>query len=86
MDRQLALGGELFYKESSYFSDYYDQTNAGGAISLRKPLGPKSSIKGEYRLENVNIDSDVDANDIYLNGTRWHKRRQFPAFRGKDRW
>ena len=68
MDRQLALGGELFYKESSYFSDYYDQTNAGGAISLRKPLGPKSSIKGEYRLENVKIDSDVDANDIYLNG------------------
>ena len=59
MDQQLALGGELFYKESSYFSDYYDQTNAGGALSLRKPLGPKSSLKGEYRLEYVNIDSDV---------------------------
>ncbi|MCX6867807.1 MAG: outer membrane protein assembly factor BamA [Verrucomicrobia bacterium] len=68
MDRQLALGGELFYKESSYFSDYYDQKNVGGAISLRKPLGPKSSIKGEYRLENVNIDSSVDATDIYPGG------------------
>jgi outer membrane protein insertion porin family len=68
MDRQLALGGELFFKESSYFSDYYDQKNMGGAISLRKPLGPKSSIKGEYRLENVNIDSEVDATDIYPAG------------------
>jgi outer membrane protein insertion porin family len=59
MDRQLALGGELFFRESSYFSDRYDQTNVGGAISLRKPLGTKSSIRGEYRLENVEIDSDV---------------------------
>ncbi len=63
LDRQLALGTELFYRESSYFSDYYDQTNVGGAVSLRKPFGPKGSIKGEYRLENVNIDSSVDAND-----------------------
>jgi outer membrane protein insertion porin family len=60
LDQQLALGGELFYKQSSYFSDYYDQTNVGASISLRKPLGAKSSIKGEYRLENVNIDSSVN--------------------------
>ena len=66
MDQQLALGGELFYKESNYFSDYYDQKNIGGAISLRKPLGPKSSIKGEYRLENVSIDSSVGPTD-YVN-------------------
>jgi outer membrane protein insertion porin family len=60
MDRQLALGGELFYRESSYFSDFYDQTNVGGAISLRKPIGLKGSLKAEYRLENINIDSDVN--------------------------
>lgn len=64
MDQQLALGGELFYKQSSYFSDYYDQTNVGAAISLRKPLGPKSSIKGEYRIENVNIDSSIHSFDF----------------------
>ena len=68
MDQQLSLGGELFYKQSSYFSDYYDQTNAGGAISLRKPLGAKGSIKGEYRLEQVKIDSEVDSSDIYPSG------------------
>lgn len=63
LDQQLALGTELFYKQSTYFSDYYEQTNVGAAISLRKPLGPKSSIKGEYRLEQVKIDSEVDASD-----------------------
>jgi len=66
MDQQLALGGELFYKNSTYFSDFYSQRNVGAAISLRKPLGKKGSIKGEYRLEGVNIDSDV-SNDSYKN-------------------
>lgn len=56
MDQQLALGGEVFFKQSTYFSDYYEQTNFGAAVSLRKPLGPKSSIRGEYRLEQVEID------------------------------
>ncbi len=63
MDQQLALGGELFYKESSYFSDFYDQTNMGAAISLRKPFGPKGSLKGEYRIETINVDSSVDSGD-----------------------
>jgi outer membrane protein insertion porin family len=63
LDQQLALTGEFFYKQSSYFSDYYDQTNLGAAVSIRKPLGAKSSIKGEYRLENVNIDSSVNSSD-----------------------
>ncbi len=70
MDRQLALGTELFYKQSSYFSDYYDQTNVGGAVSLRKPFGPKGSIKGEYRLEQVNIDSSVGPADYGGKGNQ----------------
>jgi len=60
MDRQLALGGELFYRQSTYFSDYYEQTNAGAAVSLRKPLGNRSSLKLEYRLEQVDIDLEND--------------------------
>ncbi len=76
LDQQLALGTELFYKQSTYFSDYYEQTNVGGAVSLRKPLGPKSSIKGEYRLENVEIDSEVDASD-YVN-------KNFPGDNGSN--
>ena len=58
MDKQLALGGEFFYKDSQYYSDFYEQTNAGGAIFIRKPITDKSSIKLEYRLEQVGIDVD----------------------------
>ena len=76
LDRQLALGGELFYKQSTYFSDYFEQTNAGAAISLRKPLTDRSYIRAEYKLENVEIDSDVDAND-YIN-------RNFPGDNGAN--
>ncbi len=70
LDRQLALGTELFYKESSYFSDYYDQSNVGAAVSLRKPFGSKGSLRAEYRLENVNIDSEVSDADYGGNGAK----------------
>jgi outer membrane protein insertion porin family len=63
LDQQLALGGELFFKQSTYFSDFYEQTNAGAAISLRKPIGNKSALRGEYRVEKVKIKSEVDASD-----------------------
>ncbi|WP_341404176.1 outer membrane protein assembly factor BamA [Luteolibacter soli] len=56
MDRQLSLGTELFYKDSQYYSDFYNQTNAGASVFVRKPLGEKSSLKLEYRLENVSVD------------------------------
>jgi outer membrane protein insertion porin family len=62
MGQQLALGGELFYRDSQYYSDYYEQTNAGGAISLRKPLTENTYIRGEYRLEQVSIDLE---NSVY---------------------
>lgn len=56
MDRKLALGTELFFRESTYFSDFYEQSNAGAAVFLRRPLTELSSLKLEYRLENVGID------------------------------
>ena len=64
MDQQLAVGGELFYREATYLSDVYDQRNYGGAFSVRKPLGLFTSAKLEYRLENIGIyDVDNDASD-----------------------
>ncbi len=65
MDRKLALGGELFYRQSSYFSDEYEQTNAGGSIFFRKPLTEKSSLKLEYKLENISVDVNSDATAFY---------------------
>jgi len=70
LDRKLALGGELFFRQSNYFSDYYEQTNVGGAISLRKPLGTHGSLKLEYRLEQIKIDvnSDTPLRSEYRTG------------------
>lgn len=65
LDQRLALGGELFYRQSQYFSDVYEQTNAGGAIYIRKPLTEKSSLKLEYRLEQIGVDVDSKATPFY---------------------
>ncbi|HEX5791430.1 MAG TPA: outer membrane protein assembly factor BamA, partial [Luteolibacter sp.] len=63
LDRQLALGGELFYRDSRYFSDFYEQTNAGVAVFLRKPLTNRSYLRTELRVESISVDSDVNAAD-----------------------
>lgn len=65
LDQRLALGGELFYRQSQYFSDVYDQTNMGAAIYIRKPLTEKSSLKLEYRLEEVGIDVESGASPAF---------------------
>ncbi len=66
MDRKLSLGGDLFYRQSSYFSDVYEQTNAGGSIFLRKPLSEKSSIKLAYTLETIGIDVEAGASPAFV--------------------
>ncbi len=58
MDRKLALGVEAFYKNSQYYSDFYEQKNAGMEVFIRKPLTEKSSLRVGYRLEQVNVDLD----------------------------
>ncbi len=63
LDRQLALGGELFYRNALFFSDYFNQANVGAAIFLRKPLTENSFLRLEYRLENIEIDPDNDGID-----------------------
>ncbi len=60
LGKRLALGTELFYRSSSYYSSEYEQGQAGGQVSLRKPLGKHAYIKGKYRMEKINIDVDDD--------------------------
>ena len=57
LDRKLALGNELFYSDSSYMSDYYEQENYGYAISLRKALSDLTAVKFEYKIEHYGIDT-----------------------------
>ena len=63
MGHRLALGGELYYRDLLFLSDDYDQTEYGGAIFMRKPVGKFTYIRGEYRLQNVKIDADNDASE-----------------------
>lgn len=61
MGKKLALGVDLFYSRSTYYSDYYDQQNYGTAISLRQPLTDNSYIRYEYRVEQYDIDTKASA-------------------------
>ncbi|MCH2331857.1 MAG: outer membrane protein assembly factor BamA, partial [Roseibacillus sp.] len=56
LGRKLSLGGELFYRDLLWLSDEYDQSNAGGAVFVRRPMGDKGYLKAEYRIEQVGID------------------------------
>ncbi len=67
LDYQLQFGVEGYYRDSQFFSDVYDQTNAGGAIFFRKPLGEFSSVKIEYRGESIDIyDLSRNATEEFL--------------------
>lgn len=73
MDRELSLGGELFYREASFVSSVYDEKRVGGAITARKRLGTFTSGRLGYRLENITIENlDEDVSDEIRNeeGTR----------------
>ena len=62
MGERLSLGGDLFYTEKTYLSDYFDQRDIGGSINLRKPLGDNSDLRLTYTLQQVeiyNIDQDA---------------------------
>jgi outer membrane protein insertion porin family len=61
LDRRLELSTEAYYRQSSFFSDEYDQQNVGASVGLRWPLGDFSYISTRYRLEQIKID-DVDEN------------------------
>jgi outer membrane protein insertion porin family len=55
LDRQLSLGGELFYHDASFISTVYDQRNYGISLTARKPLNPFTSVSLSYRLETIEI-------------------------------
>ncbi|MGB2403114.1 MAG: outer membrane protein assembly factor BamA [Akkermansiaceae bacterium] len=65
LGRRLALGTELFYRDTLYYSSEYEQSQYGVAVSLRKPLGKRSYLRSEYRIEDITIDADTDTSDAF---------------------
>ena len=60
MDRKLALGQDLYYRNASYYSDQFDLQTLGSKTSLTKPLGTFTRGTVSYALEQFSVDN-VDA-------------------------
>ncbi len=78
-DKKLAFGTGLYYRDLLYVSDKYDQTIAGGYMSLRKPLGEYTSLSFKGSLENYEIDVDDDASDTLKKEEGDYNRALFAA-------
>lgn len=64
LDREISLGGEVFYREASFTSDVYDEKRYGFDITARKRFGQFTSGRVGYRLENIGIfNVDESASD-----------------------
>ena len=62
LGQKLSFTTELFYRNMFYLSqaDRYEQTNAGMALSLRKPIGEHAYFETTYTLQNINLDVNDD--------------------------
>ncbi len=56
---RLSVGVEGYYREATFLSDVYDQSNLGAAVQARKQIWRALSARAEYRIEQVRI-FDVD--------------------------
>jgi len=68
-DRKLSLGVDLYDRNRSNLSDYYNEERLGTAVTLGKPLkGFFQRINLTYRIEQINIyDVATNAVPIILN-------------------
>ncbi len=57
LGERLAFGTEFFYRDLYFLSDYFDQNVFGTSLSLTKPLGENTRLRGEYTLQHVSIDN-----------------------------
>ena len=55
LGQQLSLGVEAFYRQASFLSPYYDQSNYGAAVQLRKPFGEFLAANVEFKTEGITI-------------------------------
>ena len=65
LGQRLALGTELFYRNALFLSPEYEQSQAGGAVSLRKPVSKRAFVRAEYRLEDIEIDPESDTSPAF---------------------
>lgn len=61
MGQRLSFTTALFYRNLFFLSDRFDQTEAGGSVGFRKPMGEHAYVDLTYTLQNITID-DIDQN------------------------
>ncbi|MDB4566080.1 outer membrane protein assembly factor BamA [Akkermansiaceae bacterium] len=65
LGQKLSLGTDLYYRDLVFLSPEYDQRNIGASVFLRKPVGRRSYVKGEYRIETVEIEAESDTTQAF---------------------
>lgn len=55
LEQRLALGYDLFYHNATYLSDYYDERNFGGSVSLARAFGDFWSGSITYTLQDFDL-------------------------------
>ena len=55
LDREIAVGGEVFYREASFVSDVYNEKRYGFDVSARKRLAEFLTGRISYTLQNITI-------------------------------
>ncbi len=75
MDRKLALGEDLYYRNNGYYSDQFDLQTLGSRTSLTKPLGTFTRGTVSYSLEQFRVDNVTApaAADIWNDAGTWLK-------------
>ena len=69
MDRKLALGQDLYYRDASYYSDQFDLQTLGSKTSLTKPVfNPFTRATVSYSLEQFNVDNIDAPTNAFVRG------------------
>ena len=63
---RIATTGEFFYRDLNFLSDYYDQREIGGRLSVRKPLGEFMYASLGVSPQDVEITADADASEAIM--------------------
>ena len=66
LDTHTSVGGELFYHDTKYTSNDYNQQNLGADFNVRRGLTRYTAVSLEYRIESVDI-SNVNTGSTILN-------------------
>jgi len=72
LDRQLSLGGEIYYREADYLSSIYTQRNYGFSLTTRKAIALYTAISLEYRIESIelfNVSNTASSQILIDQGT-----------------